>query len=371
LCTSERQLCTVHCTEQAFSMLGLCQIPARRELRTLGAESVTDSRRAGARPDWTPVAAARRSTASVKGLAGCRRSTRSPCLEWPYSHAVGIWLEMGRMERVTLTRRESGERTAPKLPQISSSEAPFVTMPAMDDSRVGSVLRAVRMRRGWRQADLAKAAGVSDSLVSRLERGMFENVPIQTVRRVLAVLDIRLDLVPRWHGGDLDRLLNARHSALHEEVARWLSDRYPGWVVAPEVSFSIYGERGVIDMLAWHSARRALLVIELKTDIVDVNELLGTLDRKRRLAKQIARERGWPAEIVGSALIVAASRTNRRRIDAHDVALRNSLPDDGRRLRAWLDDPSGGCDARLLWEPARSTSRPAVQRRIRRMTPSS
>ena len=240
----------------------------------------------------------------------------------------------------------------------------------MDDIRVGAVLRAVRIRRRLRQSDVGDAAGVSDTLVSRLEHGRFDNVSIETLRRVLAVLDIRLDLVPRWHGGDLDRLLNARHSALHEEVARWLADRYPDWVVAPEVSFSIYGERGVVDMLAWHPARRAVLVVELKTDIVDVNELLGTHDRKRRLAKPIAKERGWPAELVGSALIVAAGRTNRRRMDAHEAALRNSLPDDGRRLRAWLNDPVGGCNAQLMWVLTRAGTMPVVQRRVRQAAPS-
>lgn len=35
----------------------------------------------------------------------------------------------------------------------------------------------------------------------------------------------------------------------------------------PEVSFSIYGQRGVIDILAWHAATRSLLVIELKTEM--------------------------------------------------------------------------------------------------------
>jgi transcriptional regulator with XRE-family HTH domain len=232
----------------------------------------------------------------------------------------------------------------------------------VDDGRVGAVLRAVRIRRGWRQSDLAAAAGVSDSLVSRLERGQVDNLTVETVRRILAVLDIRLDLVPRWRGGDLDRLLNARHSALHEDVARWFASRYPDWVVAPEVSFSIYGERGIIDMLAWNAAARAVLVVELKTEIADVNALLGTLDRKRRLARQISREHGWPAETVGSVLIVAASRTNRRRMDAHEAVLRNSLPDDGRRFRAWLSDPSGGCDARLLWSPTRSAATPGVKR---------
>jgi len=207
---------------------------------------------------------------------------------------------------------------------------------------------------------------VSASLVSRLERGRLGNVPLDTTRRVLAAIDIRLDLLPRWRGGELDRLLNARHSALHEDVARWLARRYPAWLVAPEVSFSIYGERGIVDMLAWHPARRALIVIELKTDIVDVNELLGTFDRKRRLASRIARERGWPAEIVACALILLDGRTNRRRIEAHEAMIRNSLPDDGRRLRAWLEDPIGGCNARLYWPSARRDGSQSARSRVRR-----
>ena len=40
----------------------------------------------------------------------------------------------------------------------------------------------------------------------------------------------------RWRAGDLDRLLNARHSELHELVARWFADQLPEWVLTPEVS---------------------------------------------------------------------------------------------------------------------------------------
>ena len=85
---------------------------------------------------------------------------------------------------------------------------------------------------------------------------------------------MRVELVARWRGGDLDRMVNARHAALHEAVAL-LFARHSGWTTAPEVSFSIYGERGAIDVLAWHAARRALLVVELKSEIVDVQGMLG------------------------------------------------------------------------------------------------
>ncbi|HEY7737335.1 MAG TPA: helix-turn-helix domain-containing protein [Candidatus Limnocylindrales bacterium] len=238
----------------------------------------------------------------------------------------------------------------------------------MDDHRVGDAIRAVRVRRGWRQQDLATAAGVSRATVSRLERGHLGEVALGRIRQVAAALDIRIDLRPRWRAGDLDRLLNARHSAMHEELARLFAD-LPGWVAQPEVSFSIFGERGVIDVLAWHPGRRAVLVIEIKTDIADVNELMSTLDRKGRLAAKIALERGWRARTVGMWLVVAASDANRRRVAAHCAVLGSLLPDDGTRVRAWLRNPTSACRALTFWTPNSHRlyaggSRPATHSRI-------
>ena len=189
----------------------------------------------------------------------------------------------------------------------------------------------------------------SQSVVSRIERGHLETLTLETIRRVLAALDARTDVVVRWRGGDLDRMLGASHAALHEDVAQRLLSQ-PGWRVAPEVSFSIYGERGVIDILAWHEATRCLLVIELKTELVDFNELLGTLDRKARLAREVAAERGWTrASRVSVWLIVVDSSTSRRRAREHGTMLRAALPDDGRAMRRWLARPSGRVAAVSFW----------------------
>jgi len=94
----------------------------------------------------------------------------------------------------------------------------------------------------------------------------------------------------------------------------------------PEVSFSIWGERGVVDLLAWHPGRRALLVIELKTELVDVGEMLGTMDRKRRLASTIAAERGWDPATISAWIIIAGGRTNERRVAAFRSTASGRVP---------------------------------------------
>ena len=237
----------------------------------------------------------------------------------------------------------------------------------MDDFRLGTVIRLVRQARGWRQDDLSEKSGVSQSAISRIERGQIGPQSVDSVRAVAAALDIRVDLVPRWRGGDLDRLLNRRHSALHESVARIFRDELPSWMLAPEVSFAIYAERGVIDILAWHPGRRALLVIELKTDLADMNELLGTLDRKRRLAIQIAAGRGWDPVTISAWLIISESRTSRRRVAAHEAMLKSALPDDRRTIRRWLRDPVGRVAALSFWTDTRGLAGRRAAKPIRRV----
>ena len=219
----------------------------------------------------------------------------------------------------------------------------------MDDQRLGSTIRAVRVRRGWRQTDLADRARVSPATVSRIERGHPGSLSLDIIRRVAAALDVRIDLVPRWRAGDLDRLLNAKHSQLHELVARWFAAELPAWVLAPEVSYAIYRERGVIDIVAWHPGRRAILVIELKTDIVDINQLIGKVGEKARLIRTIVKDRGWVPLIVSTWVIVAAGRTNRARLASHQAVLRAAFPADGRAIRAWLSDPDRPIAALSMW----------------------
>ena len=221
----------------------------------------------------------------------------------------------------------------------------------MDDQRFGTAMRQIRMRRRLRQVDIAAIAGVSQPTISRIERGHLATLTVETVRRVAATLDVRVDLVARWRAGDLDRLLNARHSQLHELVARRF-EHLPGWTIRPEVSFAFYADRGVIDIIGFHAAQEMVLIIELKTDIADVNELVGTVDRKRRVAIRVAEEIGWPvgrASRVAVWVLVADSATNRHRIAAHRAMLRAAFPMDGRTMGGWLAQPNRPIRALSIW----------------------
>jgi transcriptional regulator with XRE-family HTH domain len=234
----------------------------------------------------------------------------------------------------------------------------------VEDLRFGMTIRRARQKRHWRQLDLARKSAVSQPVISRIESGQIPEMTLGVLRQVADALEIRLELMPRGRGAELDRLLSARHSALHESVAKALSHDFPDWTMASEVSFSIWGERGVIDLLLWHPERRALLIIEFKTELVDVGDLLSTMDRRRRLAAQIVKNRGWYPRVVSTWVVLAASRTNARRLAEHRTVLRTAFPSGVREIRRWLQDPVGSVAALSLWSDPTRTEAP--RRRVGR-----
>jgi transcriptional regulator with XRE-family HTH domain len=210
----------------------------------------------------------------------------------------------------------------------------------MDDVRIGRLLRALRRRRGLRQIDVAVAAGLAQSTISLVERGHLDRLAVQTLRTVFAVVDARFDGSVAWRGGAIDRLLDERHSLLVGAVAKLL--RAQGWQVELEVSFAVYGERGSIDLLAFHPVTRTLLVVEVKTELTSVEETLRRHDTKVRLAAQIARERfGWAAADPSRLLVVLDRSTARRRVARHEAAFAVAYPARSREVRRWIRRPSG------------------------------
>ncbi len=240
----------------------------------------------------------------------------------------------------------------------------------MDGLRFGRQFRALRIRLERRQSDVSARAGVSRSLVAAIDRGELDGVTVGSLVRTCAALGADVDIRLRWRGEQLDRLVDEGHAALVDATVKRLVRL--GWTTEVEVSFSIWGERGSIDILAVHTGHRALLVVEVKSVVVDSQATLHGLDRKARLASEIAEKRGWSAGHVSRLLVVTATATSRRRIARLATTYEVALPARGSTVRSWLACPDSPIAGILFLSNDsqdgsmhRSTGRERVRRRKR------
>ncbi len=233
----------------------------------------------------------------------------------------------------------------------------------MNDVATGRALRALLRRLHLRQVDVASRAHLSQQLVSKVERGRLSCVSVGTLRRIFAAVEADVVTIVRWRGGELDRLLDEGHAAVASAIAALL--RRHGWEVIPEATFSEYGERGSIDILAWHAATRTLLVVEVKTEIMSAEEMLRRHDVKMRLAPKVGKDRfGAAPARVARLLVVEESSANRRRVDRLDALLGTVYPVRGGDVRAWLRAPVGDL-AGLVFSTAAARRLPAIRGRVR------
>jgi transcriptional regulator with XRE-family HTH domain len=217
----------------------------------------------------------------------------------------------------------------------------------MDLIRFGRSIRALRIRRRWRQKDLAAAAHLSPTKIARIERGLGRSMPIRDLDQAANALGATIDLRLNWNGEALDRLLDGAHARIVDVVAAQL--RALGWEVVLEATFFIRGERGSIDILAWHAASRVVLVIEVKSVVADIQAMLASLDRKLRLGMEIAHGRGWSPVAVARLLVVGDSRTSRRRVEAVSATFAAEFPQRAIEVRRWLASPTPTAPLRGLW----------------------
>jgi hypothetical protein len=178
---------------------------------------------------------------------------------------------------------------------------------------------------------------------------------------------MRVDVSASRNGAELDRWMDGGHAEMHEAFAKWFH-ALPAWIAVPEVSFSIFGERGVIDIVAWHASTGALLLVELKTALGDPQRLVSTMDRRVRLASRIVADRGWRPRTVSAWIVFLDTRTNRRHVANHRGLLRSRATADGRAMRAWLRQPMDAIWALSFWSDVQAANlvrRSATRRRVR------
>ena len=230
----------------------------------------------------------------------------------------------------------------------------------MRDLEVGRLLRMLRIRRGWRLKDVADRCGLSPATIGRIELGSIASPHV--LRTHAAALDLRAEWRMIGRGTDVARLLDEEHAAIVEALAAAM--RRCGWNAEAETSYSEYGERGRIDLLAFDPAMRTLAVVEVKTELADLQELFGSLSVKARLAPGLARRLDWHPTRAVHVLAVAATAANRRIVSAHPTLFSHFQ-------RRWLRVrglPPLERDRVLLWIPASAAGRRgwlAGRRRVR------
>jgi transcriptional regulator with XRE-family HTH domain len=235
----------------------------------------------------------------------------------------------------------------------------------MDRWRFGRVIRALRQRHGWRQVDLAARAGVSRSVVGRIERGELNRIAWGDLVAVAEAVGARLDLDARWQGDGIDRLLDERHAATVNATVELL--KKDAWNADVEVSFAIAGERGSIDIVGRHPPTGMLATFEIKATLGDANQTVIGVDRKTRLAPRIAAERGWSCRGVARFLVIADGSTARDRVRRHAALFDAAFPDSGAACRDWLRNPVERPASGIMFIAVRNVRRTGLTRaRVRR-----
>jgi len=243
----------------------------------------------------------------------------------------------------------------------------------MNRRDIGRLARLLRHRAGLTQSDVAAIAGVGRWKVVQLEADRLSDLKLGDIEKCIAALDARLVLTVSHRGAEVDRLLDERHAALVAAITQLL--RALGWEVRVEVSFNEYGERGSIDVVAWHEACRALVIIEVKSELASIEGTLRPFGVKCRLAATIVgKQFGWRPVVMARILVLPEESSARRAVARHAEVLDRSLPARSRALRAWLRDPNspiGGIWFLSVVGSAAANRNPSAIRRIRKRAPRS
>ena len=202
-------------------------------------------------------------------------------------------------------------------------------------ARFGRDLRTARMVAGLRQREVGSRAGVSQSVVSRVERGV--SVPnLDLMARLAAAVGCRLSCKLFPAEGPSVREGGQLH--LIEAVRRQL---HPSWRVTLEAPVGIGDDRRAADMLIENRLETALG--EFESNLYDVQGQVRPAQLKRAA---LVERLGRPVRLL---LVIADTEVNRRAEGNHRDLLSAAFPVRGRRAWAALrsGEPLGGDT--LVW----------------------
>ncbi|HYC07927.1 MAG TPA: helix-turn-helix transcriptional regulator [Candidatus Binatia bacterium] len=204
---------------------------------------------------------------------------------------------------------------------------------------IGREIRDARMDRGLSAATVAAAVGLSQSQVSRIERGISPRVSIWHLMRLAAVVGLDVSVRAYPSGRPL------RDSAHIELARRFRAVLHPAIRWQSEVPMPIAG-----DMRAWDAVIRGpdwVYGVEFETGPRDAQALVRRIELKIR-----------DSHVDGAILVLPPTRRTHELLGTAGDVLVPVFPIDSRRARAQLTagfDP-GGSAVVVAWAARRRAS---------------
>lgn len=220
----------------------------------------------------------------------------------------------------------------------------------------GLVARETRERRGWTVPEVAARARLSPDVVYRIEAG--RPCSADACARLAVALGRRLamGLVDPRRRADTAAGLSSDvvHSAMGEFEASHL--RRAGFRVGIDEPYQHFQFAGRGDVVAWDLQRAALLHIENKTRMPDVQDLAGSYNAKRAYLGAVLAERAgarpWASETHVIAGLWSAEVLHVLRL--REASIRSLCPDPADSFLAWWSaapPPSGMTSALIVLDP--------------------
>jgi transcriptional regulator with XRE-family HTH domain len=189
-------------------------------------------------------------------------------------------------------------------------------------AELGADLREARIARGLRQVDVARATGVSDARIGRVERGRLDGLALAELARHGAAVGLRLHARLYPTGGGL------RDRAQLDLLRRLRGRIGEGWTWQLEAPIHLPGDLRAFDALLRNG--QAAVAVEAITRLRDAQAQLRDLSLKQR-----------DGGIERLVLLIKASHANRRALASGADILATTFP---LGTKATLAALSGGRD---------------------------
>ncbi len=224
----------------------------------------------------------------------------------------------------------------------------------------GTELRAARISRQWTLREVADRAGIAVGSAQAAESG--RPVSLQTYARLAIALGQRPVLSfeagpARMTVGRSRGAVDLVHAAMGEVEAHQLARH--GYSLALDEPYQHFQFAGRADLLAWDLDARALLHIENKSRLPDIQDLAGSYNAKRAYLAAVMAERlgigpsGW--RTVTHALVALWSSEVIHVLRLREATFAALCPSPLEPFAAWWNgDPlaSGVTSSLVLFDPA-------------------